>query len=487
MSQRYFLVVSFLIFLLSGCGETVDAPTSSDRKITNGKLITEDVYPPVVKIRINRGKINAECTATITGDNSAITAAHCVENWKEVSIVLASPAFQGKKAIAVHTHPRFNSNKGGGDVAMLVFPDRSFTQFYRVTLDANEIKVGRPLLMVGFGKTNDRNEQSGGKKTMGRNVITDRERIETNFSVIGVASGAGTGENTSLSNGDSGGPALLEDRQNAIAGIASYKFNSRGGGAGHGGGYTNLSYGEHADWLRSIANGGVRIAGINTGMNVNDPNIDTTRYLAYLYRVVLERTADAAGFEYWSGRLKNGASFCDATDGFVRSEEFRQRQAIEIYRQLFGGNLQGEALNYWAAVMATSGRKGLLTEVLNHPEYAAIAARTMPGANNSEKFVEALFVQLIGYPPKHPSTRAAVASLGDALARGIKTKAQLIEEFLRRADYIAHRVNVLHQRFLGRENASPVEIWMERFITEDEFSVGKMILCSEEAQKLSQR
>jgi len=495
MNRLYLtLVIIAFHFLTLGCGrENSSQKGEATRSITNGKPFSVEQFPQSVNLLITRAKGLANCSGTIISRHVVLTAAHCTDGYRAAEIEGGIPAFVGKKSVAMHAHPRWNTGKGGGDMALLVFPPNSFDKYYRVFLDPNEIRAGREVLLIGWGKTNDADSRSGQKPTYGRNVLTDRKQ-ET-IEVMGVSSGAGTGVSSALSNGDSGGGLHLEDKNNAVIGVSSYKFNSGGGirraSSRYGSGWTNLTFPEHADWLRSMANNGIEIAGINFDQDgTGTPTaaaLDAAKYAAYLYKVVLDRAPDQAGLEYWVARLNEGTNPCVIAEGFVKSAQHREQQAKQIYSDLFGGDLQGEGLEYWKQALLTMGRNAFLRDVLLHPDYYRTTARTMPGANDNEKFVQGLFYHLAGYRMGDPSTRTTIRALADLLTRGQKTRSQTVVEFLQRPDYIAYRVNLMFLKYLERANQAGSEPFISAFNANDEFGVAKIILCSDEAKAISQR
>jgi hypothetical protein len=209
--------------------------------------------------------MEASCTATFVSPRTLLTAAHCVDEGS-LTVVRTGPA-AGKSSTTRFIHDGWGTRwDGGGDLALVVFPQDLTQSYYSVNLDPAQTRSGLPLSLIGYGMTDDNNYNSGGKKTFGSNVITSLRGIGVTFAVAGRVNGPGTGEEASLSNGDSGGPALAggstSDLNLLVLGVASTKDVGLSRGK-HLGNYTNLSHTLHAQWLRKMAAQGVPIAGIN--------------------------------------------------------------------------------------------------------------------------------------------------------------------------------------------------------------------------------
>ena len=55
---------------------------------------------------------------------------------------------------------------------------------------------------------------------------------------------------------------------------------------------------------------------------IKNKNLSSREYVTRIYKVMLNRSPDSGGLEYWAGRLDNGASPAAVIGGFVDSAEF---------------------------------------------------------------------------------------------------------------------------------------------------------------------
>ncbi len=160
--------------------------------LSNSQRIEDTNFPAVVAILTESGF----CTATVIGNCTVLTAAHCFSNTGEPHTATIFLGDKRQNEIAwVKIHPKYR-HFGVDDVAIVrfVYEIEGITP---IPIDLEKPTKGEKVVLVGFGRSE---EQSAGNtnKRYGENVISDmmEETIELR------APGA-----TSLP-GDSGGPIL---------------------------------------------------------------------------------------------------------------------------------------------------------------------------------------------------------------------------------------------------------------------------------------
>lgn len=159
--------------------------------LTNSEKIGDASFPAVVAILTESGF----CTATIIGNCTVLTAAHCFSKDREHTATIFLGDKRQDEVSWVKIHPKYR-HFGMDDVAIVRFT-YEIEGITPIPIDLEEPVKGEKVFLVGFGRSE---EQSAGNKNKryGGNVISDvaEETLELR------APGA-----TSLP-GDSGGPIL---------------------------------------------------------------------------------------------------------------------------------------------------------------------------------------------------------------------------------------------------------------------------------------
>jgi len=225
--------------------------TESDLRVTNGRQIGDDEMPAIVNIQAPiGGGAFAGCTATWVSDRTILTAAHCIvgDGGQLLSPVRVARG-GGKGAVATRSilHPTYRRGTDGYDVAIVVFPPNSSTQF--IPVSPTQARAGEELILVGFGKFDHNDGQSGGPKRTGRNrvlTIDQRGRIVFDGNVSPLTA-AGTGEDVVNSQGDSGGPMLINGRIIGISSTVNTELTQAGKLRGN---YESLRTPAVENWLR---------------------------------------------------------------------------------------------------------------------------------------------------------------------------------------------------------------------------------------------
>lgn len=241
-------------------------------KVVNGKPIADDSVPAVIQIQVTLGGgAFAGCTATWVSDSTVLTAAHCITdaggNASKISISRGTG--KGLKASRMYIHKSYlRSEANGRDIAILQFAKGSSNVFIPMAL--TQAKPGDDLTIIGFGKFDHKIGSSGGQKRIGTNKVREVDyagRIVFD-GMISPKDKTGTGENVTNSQGDSGGPMIINNR---VVGVSS-SVNSNPTAEGKlRGNYESVRAPEVESWLMELAKAGVYMIGLSPGTENIDP------------------------------------------------------------------------------------------------------------------------------------------------------------------------------------------------------------------------
>jgi trypsin len=264
------LSIAVCAAIIGGCKSRTYQSTRL--KVVSGKPIADDSIPAVIQIEV-QVKHNAfyGCTATWVSDSTVLTAAHCVMeaggNASKISISRGTG--KGLKSTRYYVHKSYLSNQAyGRDIAILEFPKKSSSVFIPMAL--TQAKPGDDLTIIGFGKFDHNIGTSGGQKRIGTNKVRSIDsygRIEFE-GLISPTDKTGTGENVTNSQGDSGGPMIINNRvvgvSSSVDGIPTPQGKLRGF-------YESVREPSIESWLVQLAKSGVYMIGFTPGTENMDP------------------------------------------------------------------------------------------------------------------------------------------------------------------------------------------------------------------------
>lgn len=154
------------------------------------------------------------CSATLIEEKTLLSAGHCFEGRSQTPDDLYINFNFGEekiKVLEVIVHPQYSEwlGKITNDVAVLKLEEASNIRPETLSQEAPEI--GRPVLFVGYGKTDAKLQDSiNGTRRRGTNVLERVERLKIHFPKP---------QNSSMSQvckGDSGGPVFAEGRNGSV-------------------------------------------------------------------------------------------------------------------------------------------------------------------------------------------------------------------------------------------------------------------------------
>lgn len=173
-----------LLFLAAACGaQTTDEEAGGTNTIIGGA--PTDGYPYVVRLA------DPQCTSVLVAPRVLLTAAHCLTGNTDLR-----PDLPNNATVAIERHPT-------RDFAVAVLARRA--DVYPIAVNTSPLtgdRVGEPVQIVGYGyDTHD--EQGLGTKRAAWASLRGFDGIELH---------AGD-HDTGACNGDSGGPAIMRDRE----------------------------------------------------------------------------------------------------------------------------------------------------------------------------------------------------------------------------------------------------------------------------------
>lgn len=243
----FFLLLTYLVFTQCTQQEEDDSSVKVTNAVdtgTNNALI----FPNIVRWGYTEGTSTYDCTGSMVGEKTMLTAAHCFGRKTTVSFSMPITIFvSGKGQISdtgtVFLHPKyiettkdraedvFYSTDGSHDLAVILFSSSQFQGFTPVKFRMTELQDNEEVALIGYGNTDtEKNTGSGGTQRLGSNTFEQDslsfwfqantlENGIIRFSGVSKSDGTDVGKNSSVGQGDSGGP--LMDKDAKIIGVAS--------------------------------------------------------------------------------------------------------------------------------------------------------------------------------------------------------------------------------------------------------------------------
>jgi hypothetical protein len=199
------------------------------------------------------GTGGALCTASVIGKNTALTAAHCVQNGGYAPVMIFGPNVRSPDSVqrpitGVAVNPNWKLKQGRGmdqgDIAVVKFDGGLPKGYQPAVLDSpeNEIKKGDSAILAGYGVSNAKTHEGAGtlRKTTVSVAAVRKGKSEMIFD---QSHGRGA------CHGDSGGPAYFQHgKKMVLGGVTNRSYpNTAADDCGHKVVYTKVS--EYKPWI----------------------------------------------------------------------------------------------------------------------------------------------------------------------------------------------------------------------------------------------
>jgi hypothetical protein len=243
--------------MILGCAwflVALSQPTPGPQPIVNGTDADECQFPTVVRL-------SSGCSGSLIAPNVVLTAGHCLDPAIAMPTTAVQLGESGAASVATvpvvrcERHPEYQGIEQQ-PVAQVLF-DVGFCELAQSVndvppipilfgCDLDELQVGTPLVIVGYGATsggNDTPTVGSGTKRFGNQTVEQVNDAEGDLWMIGPEAAS--------CYGDSGGPALMQlaDGSWRLVAVASTIHPNGGGYCGYGSIY-ELVY-PAVEWLES--------------------------------------------------------------------------------------------------------------------------------------------------------------------------------------------------------------------------------------------
>jgi hypothetical protein len=237
-------MASLALVLTAACAPDPALTGQTRLPITNGKLHTG--HPAVGKLIFSRTggtKQDGACTATLVGQRTVLTAAHCL-GYPNTDFISGTLGYHSRASVI---HPRFDKARPYEyDLGLVLLTSRpALTPAW---VDTAKPTANTPVKMIGYGETSQ-----GAGDTARRMASNSIASVKSLYFTIAGSSGT----NGNACYGDSGGPVLLtRTGQEVVAGVLSYIT----GACGTNTLVTRLDL--YSAWLRRESGGDIRLHGV---------------------------------------------------------------------------------------------------------------------------------------------------------------------------------------------------------------------------------
>lgn len=222
--KEVLLVISLFLFLAQG--------SSFTQRIFSGSIAPAGRFPyqAYISIIINTTH-KQECGGSLLNNEWVLTAAHCVFQGDNISIVLGSLKHTENREVlplsAIIVHEEFSIQKGANDIALLklscAVEFNDSIQRIQLPSKPHRLFVGSPTVFTGYGRIGNDKPESEDLLFSWGTVIANEEcsKYDFAFPILDSMICAKEINMESPCHGDSGGPLALRSRPKVLIGIAS--------------------------------------------------------------------------------------------------------------------------------------------------------------------------------------------------------------------------------------------------------------------------
>ncbi|HEV8061022.1 MAG TPA: DUF4214 domain-containing protein, partial [Gemmataceae bacterium] len=203
-------------------------------------------------------------------------------------------------------------------------------------------------------------------------------------------------------------------------------------------------------------------------------------YVEAVFRVVLNRNADAGGLSFWTKQLNSGADTrLQVVQGIRNSLEHFGQEVDAFYQTLLSRPSDAGGRAFWVAQLENGLREEQIAfAFLNSPEYLS---------KGDKFFVDSMYQSLLGRPFDASGQAFWLGQLGDDAAGNptgnpLQTHAQVVTDFLLSTESLQRLVEGYYEVFLQRQaDASGLNSWVSELQQGLPFlTLGEEIIASDE-------
>ncbi|XP_063709380.1 collagenase-like [Culicoides brevitarsis] len=232
-------------------------PTSINPRIVHGSQARLGQFPHQVALLNRKMNSFSLCGGSIISTDFVLTAAHCVRNIIHTTISFGtinrnSPMLQ----MIAHKHiihENYNPTNLNNDIALWKLPQKLiFNEFIKpISLpnDFSDTFENSNAIVSGFGRTEGSTSSSQVLRYAFVKVISNEDCVK-NFGGHVVTAGTicsiGANSLEGPCNGDSGGPLMINNKNDVLIGVASF-VSAQGCAAGRPAGFVRVS--KYLEWI----------------------------------------------------------------------------------------------------------------------------------------------------------------------------------------------------------------------------------------------
>jgi autotransporter-associated beta strand protein len=164
-------------------------------------------------------------------------------------------------------------------------------------------------------------------------------------------------------------------------------------------------------------------------------------FVTALYLKVLERSPDAAGFNFWVQQLQAGATRASVATAFEASPEHDGLEVADFYQTFLGRPADAAGRAFWVRALVNG-----LSEAEVVVAFVKSAEYTAAHPDNAT-FINGLYLDLLGRQQADPN---GLAFWQSELQQGAETRTQVVLSFLSSTEALTQAIDFYYTNLLGR-------------------------------------